>query len=329
MAISMPSTTRFSAAPQARHGRPDRLPRTRAARPAAPAVREPDPAGLPDWSADTLERLEALTPLQQAMVQWRAAGHSAAEAYRLATGRDAPSAKQSAHQVFARPEVAAALAAALHDRNFVALYDRGWMILKLKQVVDECAEMRTPAAGNTLITALVTMAKLQGELPMGRRGCRRPAAALPEPAGRSAVRERIQEILADVARLTGAPRPPAPTPPGRLDQLVAAADAPASRPRPRAAVVDQLVVAPPASLPAAEAGPPGPAEPADNTPPPPADGLPLGVVRPFIPPRRPAPPAAGEPGPAEPLREGPVVPRGSDGPVRYRGAAPYFLGCWA
>ena len=50
--------------------------------------------------------------------------------------------------------MAAALAAALHDRNFVALYDRGWMILKLKRIIDECSEMRTPAAGNTLIAAL-------------------------------------------------------------------------------------------------------------------------------------------------------------------------------
>src|SRR6476646_3658556 len=106
MAISMPSAARFTTAPQARRGRNGRLPRSRAARPAAPAVREPDPARLPDWSAETLEKLEALTPLQQAMVQWRAAGHSAAEAYRLATGRDAPSAKQSAHQIFSRPEVA-------------------------------------------------------------------------------------------------------------------------------------------------------------------------------------------------------------------------------
>jgi hypothetical protein len=94
-------------------------------------------------------------------------------------------------------------------------------------------------------------------------------------------------------------------------------------------VVDQLVVAPPATPSAADAASPESAGAVATTTPPPADGLPLGVVRPFIPPRRPAPPAAVEPGPAEPLPDGPVVPRGGGGPVRYRGASPYFSGNWA
>ncbi|HEV7534283.1 MAG TPA: hypothetical protein VGP90_01535, partial [Acidimicrobiia bacterium] len=287
----------------------DRLPRTRAARSPAPAVHEPDPAQLPDWSAETLEKLDALAPLQQAMVQWRAAGCSATEAYRKATGRDAPSSKQSAHQVFSRPEVAAALAAALHDRNFDALCDRGWMILKLKRIIDECSEMRTPAAGNTLITALVTMAKLQGEWPMGRSGRCAPRPSPPQPTPNPEVTKRIDDMIAEANRLISAPRTTAGSPP----VTPAAADTPASEP----------------------ADPPRPVEPADEdepvvtTPPPPADGLPIGVVRPLAAviwlPR----PEAAQAKADDPAQAGPVLPRGNDGPVRYRGASPYFMGAWA
>jgi hypothetical protein len=302
--------------------------RTRPVRPSDAPVREPHWAEVPDWSEATLAKLAALTPLEQAVVVWRVAGYSGAEAYRKATGRDSPSARQSANQILRRPEVAAAVEAGLKDRNYTALLDRGWMLLKLRAVVEECSEMRTPAGGNTLISAIRLMAQLQGELPFGRRGCRRRVEALPEPAGRSAVRERIDEILAEVARLTSGPTGARPEP-SRLDQLVAAAEAEAARRRPGPAVVGPPAGAPPATPSVVDAATPVPAQPADSTPPSPADGLPLGVVRPFIPPTRPARPEASEPGPAEPLADGPVLPRGGEGPVRYRGASPYFLGNWA
>jgi hypothetical protein len=143
------------------------------------------------------------------------------------------------------------------------------------------------------------------------------------------VRERIDEILADVAKLTTAPRPPAAPGPSRLDQLVAEAEAQVARPRLGPAVVDPLEVAPPATPSAVDAATPVQAEPPASTPPLPADGLPIGMLRPFNPPIRPAPPATGEPGPAEPVRDGPVVPRVPAGPIKYRGALPYFMGNWA
>jgi hypothetical protein len=94
-------------------------------------------------------------------------------------------------------------------------------------------------------------------------------------------------------------------------------------------VVDPLEVAPPATPSAADAPVRNPAAPTVTTPPPPADGLPIGVLRPFIPPPRPAPPAAAEPRPDDPAKSGPAIPRVNNGPVKYRGADPYFMGNWA
>src|SRR3954454_16741790 len=105
---------------------PRRLPPPRPPRPSDAPVREPHWAEVPDWSEGTLEKLAVLTPLEQAVVVWRPAGDSGAEAYRRATGRDSPSARQSANQILRRPEVAAAVEAGLKDRNYTALLDRGW-----------------------------------------------------------------------------------------------------------------------------------------------------------------------------------------------------------
>lgn len=336
-----------------------RLPRTRTARPAAPAAHEPDPAQLPDLSPETLQRLDALTPLQAAMVLWRAAGYSATESYRKAAGKDSESARQSAHQVFSRPDVSAALAAALHDRNFTAVFDRGWMITRLAQVVNECAEMRTPAAGGTLINALVTMAKLQGEWPMGRSGRRLLPPPPPQPAGNSQAMKRVDEILAEVDRRAAAARAaakaqsgssafgtdsaavilPAETTPvpsnRRLDQPVADAGAISTRSLPRPAVVDPRAVAPSAIPVAADASQPSatPAVAPDEdtsssgstkyvfTPRLAEDGKPIGEVRPFR--------GLGliqRPQIAEPPPAGPVLPR--VGSVRYGNPWEPFMGTY-
>src|SRR4051794_15028800 len=89
--------------------RPRRLPPARPVRPADAPVREPHWAEVPDWSGPTLEKLAVLTPLEQAVVVWRVAGYSGAEAYRRATGRDSASARQSANQILRRRDVAAAV----------------------------------------------------------------------------------------------------------------------------------------------------------------------------------------------------------------------------
>jgi hypothetical protein len=245
--------------------------------------------------------------------------------------------------------------AGLKDRNHTALLDRGWMMLKVRAVIEECAEMRTPAAGKTLIAAVRLMAQLQGELPFGRRGCQRPVEALPQPAGPSAAMERIKAILAEADQRAAAARaadrlsatPVNETtskpieradlteagdqfasPPNRLDQLVAEAEAMAARSRPRPAVVDPRVVAPPAA-PSSEHPPTVPAEPVVTRPDLADDGLPIGEVRPFRGVGRITRPPVVEPRPAEPVRDGPVLPRVSDGPIKYRGASPYFMGAWA
>src|SRR5687768_8747474 len=90
----------------------------------ADQVRLPPPNSVVDWSPPTLALLGQLTPLEQGLVQWMAAGCSAAEAYRRTTGNDSMSARQSAYQVRSRPAVRAALAAALADRNLGARLDR-------------------------------------------------------------------------------------------------------------------------------------------------------------------------------------------------------------
>src|SRR5829696_4913762 len=95
-----------------------RAPRLRPPRPADAPVREPHWSEVPDWSEGTLAKLAVLTPLEQAVVIWRVAGYSGAECYRRATGRDVPSARQSANQILSRPAVAAAVAAGVSDRHF-------------------------------------------------------------------------------------------------------------------------------------------------------------------------------------------------------------------
>jgi hypothetical protein len=281
---------------------PRRLPRARPDDPSDAPVREPHWAEVPDWSAATLERLAALTPLEQAVVVWRVAGYSGAEAYRKATGRDSASARQSANQILRRPEVAAAVAAGLTDRNFAGRLDLEWLLQKLHWVIVSCQDAGSASHLNTLVNSIRLMARLQGELPGGRGGVRRRSLPppRPEPAGRSPAMERIEAILAEADRRAAAARaaapPPATSPP--------AADATVSEPA-------------------------GHEEPVGAGPHLAADGLPIGVVRPFIPPTRPAPPPAVEPGPVPVAQAGPAIPRGGDGPVRYRGASPYFSGNWA
>jgi hypothetical protein len=232
--------------------------------------------------------------------------------------------------------------AGLKDRNLAGLLDRGWMLLKVRAVIEECAEMRTPAAGKTLIAAIRLMAQLQGELPFGRQGCRRPAEALSQPAGQSAAMERIKEILADANRLAAAraaSTPPAAPPP--IDTTVAepvaavgitaTPDGPMPRQTELAAKMKELTGRPTAApTPAAVAGDTTVSEsakPVVTTPTMPADKLPIGVVRPLAAVIRLPRPEAVEAD--HPAQAGPVIPRVYDGPVKYRSAASaYFMGLW-
>jgi hypothetical protein len=231
--------------------------------------------------------LNGLTPLERATVEWKASGCTSAEAYRRASGRDGPSVRQAGHQILARPRVAAALAAALGDRNVGARLDRQWLFQKLYATIAEAQDMHTPAGMRVLVSALALLARLQGEIGAGRR-FGSPVSAPPE---RPEVRKRIDEMLAEVTGMASTPKAPPPEP-HRLDHLVAEAGAQASLPRPRPAVVDPSVVTPPATnlpdnataavapaIPAAERtwsyGSPEPVA----TPPSPEDGLPIGVLR--------------------------------------------------
>jgi hypothetical protein len=299
--------------------------------------------------------LDDLTPLERGMVEWRAAGWPAAECYRRASGKESATAKQGGYQILKRPRVAAALDAVLHDRGSDARYDREWKIARLVRIVNECSELGTPAACQTLMKALDAMGKLQGELPLGRSGRRRPPPPSP-PSSHSGVKQRIEAILADVdraaaeakaqaaeARSAGTPErgqavpagvpATSPTPNPRLDQPVAEA----TRPRPRPAVVDPTVVAPPATpsptgdpqLAATPAVAPAADTPSSGstkhvfTPRLAEDGKPIGEVRPFRGANLISRPLIVDPPPA-----GPVLPRVHSGPVQYRGASPYFMGSW-
>src|SRR4029077_2369315 len=103
------------------------------------AVAYPNPAEVPDWTAETAALLDDLTPLQSAFVQWMATGRTAAEAYRLAAGRDpGPTARNNAAQLARKPHVRAALTAALRDRNVGARCDGEWVLQKLFAVVERC-----------------------------------------------------------------------------------------------------------------------------------------------------------------------------------------------
>jgi hypothetical protein len=137
--------------------------------PVRPAdVHLPAAEQVPDWSPETGALLADLTALERAVVEWAACGHSGAESYRRATGRDCRSARQAANQIMSRPRVAAALQAALRDRNFMARMDREWLLGRLFSLVEECEKSGTTRAGRRLIDALRLAARLQGLLP----GCR-------------------------------------------------------------------------------------------------------------------------------------------------------------
>jgi hypothetical protein len=135
-----------------------RLPR---ARPATDPVCEPPQVDLPDWSDDTVAKLSVLTPLEQAVVAWRVAGYSGAEAYRKTTGRDSKSARQSAAQILSRPAVLAALDACLRDRSVAGRMDLGMMLLKLRHVVDTCQQIGTLTAMRVLGDTIIKMARLR------------------------------------------------------------------------------------------------------------------------------------------------------------------------
>lgn len=173
----------------------------------AAVVAYPDAAAVPDWSEKTLALLERLTPLERAFVEWGATGMSAAEAYRKAAGSESGFAKQSAYHIRHRPPVAAALHAALKDRNVGARCDREWKLAKLRGAIEACAlDEKNPKSQAAVGKLVMQMAQLQGEVGPKRGG--------EEPDGgpqRVNVSIRIDTILAGVAALiaqrTGGPAP--------------------------------------------------------------------------------------------------------------------------
>jgi hypothetical protein len=199
-----------------------------------------------------------LTVLERAVVEWRASGVTAAEAYRRATGKDSDAARQGAYQILTRPRVAAALKSLLNDRNVGARVDREWVFQKLYSTISQCEDMHTPAGMWVIVSALNLVSRLQGEIGPDRAA--QPTAE--RSAARANVAKQIEEIIAESQRYiagvkdrgaTAAATVPAvvaqpvtPTPSQRLDQLVAEAESSAAQPRPRPAVEGPPAVAPPA-----------------------------------------------------------------------------------
>jgi hypothetical protein len=309
------SPTTPTTRPRRAANRRPRLPRPPRPSSATIAVRFPPAAETPDWSPETTALLDVLTVLERGVVEWRATGVSAAEAYRRATGRDSAAARQSAYQILARPHFAAALSAALNDRNVGARCDREWKMSKLYSTVNEAQGMHSAAGMRVLVGAIGLLARLQGDFGPGRAA--RPTEA--QTAHRVDVARRIDEIIADAGRPTNAPKAPPPEP-NSPDQLVAEEEVPAALQRPRPAVVGPQAAtqtpeeAPPTVEPAIPAAEKtwryGPVKPA-AAPPPPEDGLPIGMLRagPLNIVRRPAVP---EPIPDEPAPTRWLVPANWD-----------------
>src|SRR5690349_18602101 len=105
-------------------------------------VRRPRPHEVPDWGPETIRLLAALTALERSFVEWFATGMNAAEAYRMAAGREAgpgpDAARQLGYKIRARPRVRLAIDAALRDGGSGARVDREWLLMKLTQVVEVC-----------------------------------------------------------------------------------------------------------------------------------------------------------------------------------------------
>lgn len=129
-----------------------------------PAVVIPIPTRLetPDYTPETLALLEKLAPVERCFVEWCAAGESAAEAYRRASGEDNEHAKQYGYRLRWRVDVDAAIQACLKDRNFSARCDREWKIRKLKGIIELCEGH--PLFANKAASSIKLLAELQGEI---------------------------------------------------------------------------------------------------------------------------------------------------------------------
>lgn len=133
---------------------------------ATKAVTPPKPARVPDWSEETMLLFAKLRPVEQAFVEWMAAGYSAAESFRRAAGLDvtADYARQCGHRLRHSKHVAAALAGAMRDRNFGARVDREWLFAKLVNQIEECEESAEPRLRGMLPQLLTLAARLKGEI---------------------------------------------------------------------------------------------------------------------------------------------------------------------
>ena len=158
----------------------------------------------PEWSPQTLAFLAKLTPLERRFTEWYAAGYSGAEAYRRATNRrrsQDDAARQQAFKIRTRPRVAAAIQAALNDQPVGARCDREWLLAKLRAIVEEAADSRSPSASSTALTAITLMARIQGNL-----GSRSVAKHAHPPANAAVdIGRWIDQQIAEIRGSTSAP----------------------------------------------------------------------------------------------------------------------------
>ena len=89
---------------------------------------------------------------------------NSAEAYRKASGTDTESAKQNGYDIRRRPDVRAAIDAALKDRNVGARCDREWKLAQLREAIQVVAEDKCPKAQVARGKLVMQMAALQGEI---------------------------------------------------------------------------------------------------------------------------------------------------------------------
>lgn len=126
----------------------------------------PSPDTIPDWSDETIRLLENLTNLERGFVEWMTTGRSAADSYRLASGRRFffdKRANLSGSQLKNKPAVKEALNSALKDRGFGARFDREWKLQMLGSKAEKLSVSHDPEDTERLLKTIKLMAELQGE----------------------------------------------------------------------------------------------------------------------------------------------------------------------
>ncbi len=179
---------------------------------ATPVRSESPPPLVKPFSADPIDSLSrspatnallaALRPLERRFAECVAAGMTGAAAYRKAKGKqgrqDRDSSRQQAYKLLQRPHVQAALRMLLNDFGDSVSMQRGATLMQLRAVVEEAISSDSLAAWRAAGTAIMAMARIQGELSRSSPIPRISASATPS---RGTIQQWIDQVVADAKRI--------------------------------------------------------------------------------------------------------------------------------